>query len=104
MRDRTAIVEWGTLGRNERDALRLGARQLGAAVELHYLSAPIEVLFNRVRSRGMEALSSHPDLMRCAKTFEASIPEEMSLFDTSSYPGYPGRFWETSRRLAGLIP
>src|SRR6185369_10047090 len=37
----TVIVEWGTWGRSERDALRTGARALGAAVELHYLSAPI---------------------------------------------------------------
>src|SRR5438132_9014432 len=32
------IVEWGTWGRSERDVLRLGARALGAAVELHYVS------------------------------------------------------------------
>lgn len=31
----TAIIEWGTGGRSERDALRLRARELGAAVELH---------------------------------------------------------------------
>src|SRR5258708_21090100 len=31
----TVIIEWGTWGRSERDALRLGARALGAAVELH---------------------------------------------------------------------
>ena len=34
------IIEWGTWGRSERDTLRLGARSLGASVELHYLSAP----------------------------------------------------------------
>jgi predicted kinase len=33
----TVIIEWGTWGRSERDTLRLGARALGAAVELHYL-------------------------------------------------------------------
>ena len=33
----TVIIEWGTWGRVERDTLRLGARALGAAVELHYL-------------------------------------------------------------------
>src|SRR5262245_31476661 len=36
----SVIIEWGTWGRSERDALRLGARALGAAVELHYRSAP----------------------------------------------------------------
>jgi predicted kinase len=31
------IIEWDTWGRSERDNLRLGARAIGAAVELHYL-------------------------------------------------------------------
>jgi predicted kinase len=42
------IIEWGTWGRSERDALRLGARNVGAAVELHYVSAPPDVLFGRI--------------------------------------------------------
>ena len=54
----TVIIEWGTWARSERDALRLGARALGAAVELHYLSAPIDVLFDRIRRRGAE----HPPI------------------------------------------
>ena len=48
------IVEWGTWGRSERDSLRLGTRALGAAVELHYLSAPVDVLFDRIQRRGRE--------------------------------------------------
>jgi predicted kinase len=48
------IVEWGTWGRSERDALRLGARALGAAVELHYVSASPDVLLKRVQRRGRE--------------------------------------------------
>ena len=47
-------VEWGTWGRSERDALRLGARAFGAVVELHYCSAPIDVHFERIQRRGME--------------------------------------------------
>src|SRR5258707_4287591 len=50
----TVIVEWGTWGRSERDTLRLGARALGAAVELHYLSAPADILFERIQRRGLE--------------------------------------------------
>src|SRR6266849_1277350 len=50
----TVIIEWGTWGRSERDTLRLGARVLGAAVELHYLSAPADALFDRIQRRGME--------------------------------------------------
>jgi predicted kinase len=76
------IIEWGTWGRCERDRLREGARALGAAVELHYLSAPEEVLFERVRSRGMES----PPIQRSAlsqwcKIFEAPTAEEIALFD-----------------------
>ena len=48
------ISEWGTWGRPERDALRLRARELGAAVELHYLFAPPDVLFERIQRRGLE--------------------------------------------------
>jgi len=48
------VVEWGTWGRPERDALRVGARELGAAVELHYVHAFEEVLFERIHRRGME--------------------------------------------------
>src|SRR6202048_5412638 len=49
----TVIIEWGTWGRFERDALRLGARALCAAVELHYLSAPPGVLFERLLRHGL---------------------------------------------------
>ena len=52
--DLTVIIEWGTWGRSERDTLRLGARALGAAVELHYPSAPVDVLFDRIQRRGLE--------------------------------------------------
>src|SRR5919202_2004393 len=76
------IIEWGTWGRSERDALRLGARALGAAVELHYLDAPLDVLFERIQRRGME----HPPITRDAlsrwrEAFQAPTPEEMALFD-----------------------
>ena len=50
----TVIIEWGTWGRPERDALRLDARALGAEVELHHLSAPVDVLWERVQRRGLE--------------------------------------------------
>jgi predicted kinase len=77
-----AIIEWGTWGRSERDTLRLGARALGTTVELHYLSVPEEVLFERIQRRGME----NPPIERDAvsRWFEMSqvpTPEEMALFD-----------------------
>lgn len=79
----TVIIEWGTWGRSERDTLRLGARALGAAVELHYVSAPVEVLFERLQRRGMEnpPIRSE-DLTRWYKAFQAPTEEEMALFDS----------------------
>jgi len=79
----TVIIEWGTWGRVERDTLRLGARALGAAVELHYLSAPVDVLFDRLQRRGRE----YPPIAREAvarwfEIFQAPTLEEMALFDT----------------------
>jgi predicted kinase len=78
----SVIIESGTWGRSERDALRLGARALGAAVELHYLSAPADVLFHRIQRRGME----NPPIERDAfsqrfEVFQVPTPEEMALFD-----------------------
>jgi len=78
----TVIIEWGTWGRSERDALRLGARALGAAVELHYLDAPTDVLYERIEQRGRE----YPPIKREAlsqwrEAFQAPTPEEIALFD-----------------------
>jgi predicted kinase len=66
----TVIIEWGSWGRSERDTLRLRARAHGAPVELHYLSAPADVLFDRIQRRGMEnppSTAMHcPDGSRCS--------------------------------------
>jgi predicted kinase len=78
----TVIIEWGTWGRSERDALRLGARALGAAVELHYLTAPADVLFDRIQRRGRENPPIERDAVsRWFEIFEVPTPEEMALFD-----------------------
>jgi predicted kinase len=78
----TVIIEWGTWGRSERDTLRLRARALGAAVELHYLSAPEDVLLERIQRRGMENPPIRPEAMsQWSKIFQAPTPEEMTLFD-----------------------
>lgn len=78
----TIIIEWGTWGRDERDALRLGARALGAAVELHDLSAPVDVLFARIQRRGAENPPIEREAMlRWIETFQAPTPEEMALYD-----------------------
>ena len=81
-RDIPVIIEWGTWARSERDQLRLGARAIGAGAELHYLTAPVEVLYQRIHRRGMEdppiALS---DLKQWAAKFQEPTAEEMALFD-----------------------
>jgi len=78
----SVIIEWGTWGRSERDALRLGARAVGAAVELHYLSVPADVLFERIQRRGLEKPPIERDaLNRWAEIFQEPTPEEMALFD-----------------------
>ncbi len=78
----TVIIEWGTWGRSERDTLRLRARALGAAVELHYLSAPVDVLLDRIQRRGMEQPPIERDTVsRWFEMFQAPTPEEMALFD-----------------------
>jgi hypothetical protein len=57
-------------------------RALGAAVELHYLSVPVDVLFERIRRRGMENPPVERDaLSRWFEVFQAPTPEEMALFD-----------------------
>ena len=79
------IIEWGTWGKSERDALRECARQLGAAVELHYLSAPPEILFERIQRRGMENPPiKREDILRWAEIIQVPTEEEMNLFDPSS--------------------
>ena len=76
------VIEWGTWGRSERDRLREVARALGAAVELHFLDAPPDLLFERIRMRGLENPPiRREDLFRWATLFQAPTREEMALFD-----------------------
>jgi len=78
----TVIIEWGTWARSERDTLRLSARALGAAVELHYLSAPVDGLYERLQRRGREKPPIEREaLSRWFDMFQAPTPEEMALFD-----------------------
>jgi predicted kinase len=76
----TVIVEWGTWGRDERDELRIRARALGAGVELHYLSAPRDVLYERIYRRGME----NPPISKeevFGWIIQEPTSEEMALYD-----------------------
>jgi predicted kinase len=83
----TVIIEWGTWGRSERDTLRLGARALGAAVELHYLAAPVDVLFERLQRRDRENPAIERDAVsRWCEIFQVPTLEEMALFDEPLVP------------------
>lgn len=50
----TAIIEWGTWGRDERERLRAKAATVGARTELLFLDVPVDVLWARIEERGME--------------------------------------------------
>lgn len=81
------IIEWGTWGRLERDALRLRARELGAAVELHYLSVPLDELFVRISQRGAEDPPIQAgELQNWADIFQEPTGEELALFDPATTP------------------
>jgi predicted kinase len=82
----SVILENGFWTREERDGLRLIARALGVAVELHYLEAPVEELWRRLQVRNDEARPGvvpikREDLQRWALQFEAPDAAERALFD-----------------------
>lgn len=78
----TAIIEWGTWGRPERDALRLKARELGASVELHYLRAPVDELYKRIQLRGGKSHAvEKEDIVKWLDAFQAPDEDEMKLYD-----------------------
>jgi predicted kinase len=82
----TVVLEYGFWARAERDALRLAARALGAAVELRYLSASFEELCRRLERRGTTGAPgtvpvTRELLERWAPLFEAPDEEELALYD-----------------------
>jgi predicted kinase len=82
----SVILENGFWAREERDGLRLGARSLGVAVELHYLDAPLDELWRRLEIRNQEgkpgtAPIKREDLERWSQQFEAPDAAELALFD-----------------------
>jgi predicted kinase len=83
----TVIIEWGVWSRAERDLVRQRAHELGVPVELHYLDAPLDVLWERVRARNENgpsgtAIISRDNLVEWSERFfEPPTEEELALFD-----------------------
>jgi predicted kinase len=82
----SVILEWGHWARVERDEKRLGARALGVAVELHYLSAPLEELVERAERRNASGEWAASPMTRAhfeewATIFQPPDEEELLLFD-----------------------
>jgi predicted kinase len=82
----SVILENGFWAREERDELRLAARDLGVAVELHYLDASVDELWRRLEIRNeLAAPGTAPiardDLEKWARQFEAPDAAEQALFD-----------------------
>ena len=82
----SVVMENGFWAREERDALRLAARELGVPVELHFLDVPVDELWRRLALRNEQALPgtapiAYDDLRRWAREFEAPDAAELALFD-----------------------
>ena len=82
----SVILEWGHWARIERDEKRLGARALGAAVELRFLDTPLEELIERAdRRRASGEWTASPmtraHFERWATIFQPPDEEEFLLFD-----------------------
>lgn len=76
------ILEWGTWGRSERDALRKRAREFNANIELYSLSASPDVLWDRIQRRGKEDPPiKREDVLRWIEIFQAPSLEELELYD-----------------------
>jgi predicted kinase len=78
----TVIFESGPWSRGQRDVLRRQARALGAAVELHCFTSPLDVLLERVRRRSPEDAEITRELLEeWSSKFRAPNSFELALYD-----------------------
>jgi predicted kinase len=87
----SVILESGFWLRSDRDEKRLGARALGVAVELRYLSAPLDELYRRIERRNTapapgDVLITRADLELWATVFQPPNAAELALFDPPALP------------------
>ncbi|MGH2504788.1 MAG: AAA family ATPase [Ktedonobacterales bacterium] len=84
----SVILESGFWLRSDRDEKRLGARALGVAVELRYLTAPLDELHRRIQAREETSGEWHgasitrAELEQWSPYFAAPDADELALFDT----------------------
>ena len=88
---RDVVIEWGVWTRAERDALRDSGRAIGAAVELHHVTAPVDELWRRIEERDREgkwgARSIHrEELDEWAIAYEAPTDDELATYDPPTGP------------------
>ena len=83
----SVILENGFWGRKEREEKRVAGQALGARVELHYLSAPIDELWRRIyaRNKREESWNDNPltrdRLEQAAAQIQVPVEAELALFD-----------------------
>ena len=82
----TVVIEWGVWAKEERDAVRERARELGAAVELRHLDLPLDELWDRIEKRNAEPMWHDRPMSRVHLDYWATIIEpptgdELSLYD-----------------------
>lgn len=80
------IIEWGVWAREERDALNEAARSIGSPVELRYVSATIDELWQRIVRRDLEARwgsrsITRQELEEWSQIYEPPTDEEMGTYD-----------------------
>ena len=83
----SVVLDFGLWARSERDEMRSAARDLGVAVELHFVDVPTDELWRRIETRNTEPpWDSHPisrsDLEGWLTVFEAPAAAELALFDS----------------------
>lgn len=87
----SVILESGFWLRADRDEKRLGARALGAVVELHVLDTPLDELWRRIEARNTgkpwgAVPITRESLVEWSGYFQAPDAEERALFDEPVVP------------------
>ena len=78
----SVVIEWGTWSRAERDHIRVEAQCLGVRAELHHLTVPSDVLYERVVKRDREVPAiTRQQLGEWEAAFEVPSPDETERWD-----------------------